>query len=471
MKKHTGNDFTTGNVRNHILRFAIPMVIGLFLTMGYTIINTIWIGNLLGKEAMAAASVSFPITFILIAIASGSTTAISILVSRSYGAKDFKRIDKIIETSFAMFSIIAVVLIALTLVFRNELLSLMGTPKEVFKMASDYLSILLLTALMNYIYYVINSIVSGMGNTKTLVSFLILSTIINAVLDPFFIMKFQLNGAAAASLISGAFSIISATIYLKRKSFEVSIIPKRFNLDKKIVLELLKIGMPSTIQQCLMPISLIFITSFISRFGADAIAAYGAASKVDYLAIMPAMAVGTAVSVITGQNIGANKLERVKDAFKYGIIINFVVLAFVAVSVTVFPNQILTAFARDSKVLSIGSAYLRVNALGYLIFSVSFITNGIITGSGKTMVTMIISAVSLLLIRIPLADVMSQTNMRIMGIWYAILITYVFSTICSMCYYLSGRYKEKAVKVSTSLEMTTSQKRFKTLSPKRLLSK
>ena len=443
MKKNTGNDFTTGDIKKHILKFAIPMAIGLFLTMGYTIINTIWIGNLLGKEAMAAASVSFPITFILIAIAAGSTTAVSILISRNYGAKNYKRINKIIETSFSMFSIIAAVLVVLALIFRNGLLRLMGTPNEIFYMASSYLFILLLSTFVNYLYYIINSVLSGMGDTKTPVICLVLSTVINAVLDPILIMKFGLNGAAVASLISGVVAIIAAIIYLKRRNFEVDILPKRFNIDKEIVLEIFKLGMPSTIQQCLMPISLIFITSFISRFGSDAIAAYGAASKVDYLAIMPGMAIGTAAAVITGQNIGGNKLDRVKEVFKWGVIINFSTLVLVAVVITIFPEEILTVFARDAGVLDIGSSYLRTNAIGYCIFSISYVTNGIITGSGKTMVTMIISAVSLLLIRIPLANFMSETNLGIMGIWYAILITYVFTTICSMVYYSSGRYKEK----------------------------
>ena len=444
MKKTTGNDFTTGSIKKHILKFAIPMVIGLFLTMGYTIINTIWIGNLLGKDAMAAASVSFPITFILIAIASGSTTAVSILISRNYGAKNFKMINKIIETSFSLFSIVASILIALALVFRDELLILMGTPSNIFNMASSYLSILLLATFINYMYYVINSILSGMGDTKTSVMFLILSTIVNAILDPFLIMKYGLNGAAIASLISGMAAIISAMGYLRRRKFNVNIIPKRFYLDKNIIAEIFKIGMPSTIQQCLMPISLIFITSFISRFGADSIAAYGAASKVDYLALMPSMAVGTAASVITGQNIGANKLERVTEVFKWGIIILFSTIAVIAVLIELFPKEILTIFAKDSEILDIGSSYLRINAIGYLIFSISFVTNGIINGSGKTIITMIISAVSLLGLRIPLSDFMSQTNMGIKGIWYAILATYVFSTLCSICYYLSGKYKEKS---------------------------
>lgn len=443
MKKATGNDFTTGSIKRHILKFAIPMVIGLFLTMGYTIINTIWIGNLLGKDAMAASSVSFPITFILIAIAAGSTSAVSILISRNYGAKNFTMINKIIETSFSLFSIVAAVLIALALIFRNELLILMGTPRNIFDMASSYLSILLLSTFINYIYYVINSILSGMGDTKTSVMFLILSTIVNAILDPFLIMRYSLNGAAIASLISGIVAIIAATAYLSRKKFNVNIIPKRFNLDKNIILEIFKIGMPSTIQQCLMPISLIFITSFISRFGADSIAAYGAASKVDYLALMPSMAVGTAAAVITGQNIGANKLERVAEVFKWGVLILFSTIAVIAVLIELFPKEILIIFARDPEILDIGSSYLRINAIGYLMFSISFVTNGIINGSGKTIITMTISSVSLLALRIPLADFMSQTNMGIKGIWYAILATCAFTSICSLGYYLSGKYKEK----------------------------
>ena len=443
MKKTTGNDFTTGSIKKHILKFAIPMVIGLFLTMGYTIINTIWIGNLLGKDAMAASSVSFPITFILIAIAAGSTSAVSILISRNYGAKNFNMINKIIETSFSLFSIVAAVLVALVLVFRNELLTLMGAPENIFTMASSYLSILLLSTFVNYIYYVINSILSGMGDTKTSVMFLILSTIINAILDPFLIMKFQLDGAGWASFISGMCAIICAVIYLKRKKFDINMIPKRFILDNNIILDILKIGMPSTIQQCLMPISLIFITSFVSRFGGDSIAAYGAASKVDYLALMPSMAIGTAAAVITGQNIGANKLERVAEVFKWGVLILFSTIAVVAVIIELFPKEILMVFARDAGILDIGSSYLRINAIGYLMFSISFVSNGIINGSGKTMVTMIISAVTLLGLRIPLSDFMSQTNLGLKGIWYAIVATCVFSTLCSMGYYISGKYKEK----------------------------
>ena len=137
------------------------------------------------------------------------------------------------------------------------------------------------------------------------------------------------------------------------------------------------------------------------------------------------------------------KLDRVKEVFKWGVIINFSTLVLVAVVITIVPKEIITVFARDAGVLDIGSSYLRVNAIGYCIFSISYVTNGIITGSGKTMVTMIISAISLLLIRIPLANFMSETNLGIMGIWYAILITYVFTTICSLVYYSLGKYKVK----------------------------
>lgn len=443
MDDKKGNDLTVGSIPTHIVKFAVPMMIGLFLSMGYSIINTIWIGNLLGKEAMGASAVSFPITFILIAIASGSTTATSILVSQYYGSKNFKMVEKVIENSWYIFSINAVFLTIVAIIFRKGLLSVMRTPIELFNMASDYLLISLLGFFVTYIFYIISSIMSGMGDTKTPVFFLVISTIINALLDPFFIMKLGLNGAAFASLISGIIAFVAVAIYLSKNKYEVSLIPKKINFNKYIGFDIVKLGMPSVIQQCLMPISLIFITSFINRFGSDAVAAYGAASKIDYLAIIPGMAMGTAASVITGQNIGAGKFNRVREVFKWGIIINFTIVLSVACLVMIFPKEILSIFVRDNRVLEMGTNYLKINSIGYCIFSISYISNGIINGSRKTVVTMTISFISLILLRIPLSNFMSKSVLGIRGIWLAILITYIVTTICSVIYYFSGAYKKE----------------------------
>jgi putative MATE family efflux protein len=462
MKSISGKDMTMGSIPRHILNFGLPMSLGLLLTMGYSIINTIWIGNLLGKEAMGAAAVSFPITFILISIAAGSTTATSILISQNYGSRNLKRIEKVIGNSLSMFAGIAALLTVFSLIMRNPILKVMGTPAELMKMASSYLSISLLGFFLTYIYYIVNSVFSGMGDTKTPVIFLVLSTIVNAVLDPILIKAMGLNGAAVASLISGGSALIAAIIFLRRNKFIVGINLSSLKLEGKIILSIIKIGLPAVIQQCLLPISLIFITSFINSFGADAIAAYGAASKIDYLAAIPATAMGSAASIITGQNLGAGKTDRVREVFKWGIIINFSIIFTISIFVLAFPRTFLSIFARDPQVLSMGATYLKTIAAGYCIFSITFITNGIITGSGKTIITMFFSIISLFIIRIPLANYMSNTDLGLKGIWLAMLITYVITAVLSTTYYLSGRWKKLSQtqennKVTTTLKIASEE--------------
>jgi putative MATE family efflux protein len=271
-----------------------------------------------------------------------------------------------------------------------------------------------------------------------------------------------LNGAAVASLISGGSALIAAIIFLKRKKFIIGINLSSLRLEGTVILNIIKIGLPAVIQQCLLPISLIFITSFINRFGADAIAAYGAASKIDYLAIIPATAMGSAASIITGQNLGADKAERVREVFKWGIIINFSIIFTISIFVLTFPRAFLSIFARDPQVLLMGTTYLKTIVAGYCIFSITFITNGIIVGSGKTIITMLFSIISLFIVRIPLANYMSNTNLGLKGIWLAMLVTYVITAVLSTSYYLSGRWKklpqtQENNKVNTALKIASEE--------------
>lgn len=446
MKHSAGNDLTSGSIPAHIVKFALPMLVGLFFNMGYSIINMIWIGNLLGKDAMGAVAVSLAITLILIGILSGSTTAISILVSQYYGAKNFKMVGKVIANSWYLFFTNAALLSVLTMIFRNGLLQILATPTKLFPMASSYLALTLISFFFSYIYQIINSVLSGMGDTKTPVIFLIIMSCANAVLDPILISRFGLNGAAYASILAWIIAIILAGLYINKRKLEISIFPKSIQPDQNIILSILKIGVPSMIQQCITPISLLFITALVNQFGADAISAYGAASKIDYLAIMPGVALGAAASVITGQNIGAGKTDRVQQVFKWGIIICFSVLGLVAVGVEIFSKQILSIFVRDSKILVLGEPYLRINAMGYCIFSISYITNGIINGHRKTVITMAFSIISLILVRIPLAYGMRQTGLELTGIWYAIFITYLIPSLCGIFYCLKVLYGKLGMK-------------------------
>lgn len=318
--------------------------------------------------------------------------------------------------------------------FRNRLLQLLATPTQLLPMASNYLILSLISFFFSYLYQIVNSILSGMGDTKTPVIFLVMMTCGNALLDPVLISRFGLNGAAFASILAWIIAIISAVLYINRRNFDISVFPKIIKPDKNVILAILKTAIPLIIQQCITPISLLFITALVNCFGADAISAYGAASKIDYLAIMPGVALGAAASVITGQNIGAGKNGRVQQVFKWGIILCFSVLGAIAALVELFPRQILSVFVRDHKILTLGEPYLRINATGYCIFSISYITNGVINGHRKTIISMAFSIISLILMRIPLAYWLRQSGLGLTGIWYAILITYLIPSLCGIFY-------------------------------------
>jgi Na+-driven multidrug efflux pump len=229
---------------------------------------------------------------------------------------------------------------------------------------------------------------------------------------------------------------------LKTKKLDISLIPQGIRFDKTTALDIVKIGLPSAVKSCLTPISLLFMTVLINKFGPDAISAYGAASKIDYLAIMPGASLGVATSVMTGQNIGAGKSDRVKQVLKWGIVLNFSVLCMVAVLIEIFPKQVLSMFTNDPKVLSVGQGYLRINAMGYCIFSISYITDSFINGYGKTFVTMAFSMISLIFIRVPLAKLLSGTAWGVTGIWAAMLITYVIPSVCGLVYSLKLTHRQ-----------------------------
>lgn len=452
MKKNTGNDLTTGSIFRHLLSFSLPMLIGNILQVSYSIINTIWVGNIVGPDAVGATAVSFPIVFILIALASGATLATTILVSQYYGAGDHNMVSKVVNNSFSVTIILGVALTILGVIFSDTILRLMGTPEAIFEMASSYLKITLAGFLLTILGFLIPAILRGIGDTVTPMIFIGIGVIINGILDPLMIIgvgpfpKLGLNGAAYASIIAQSLGLILAIVYLNRSNHFVAINPKNFILDIKLTGLLLKIGFPSMVQQSLVSVGVTFITGYVNSFGAPAISAFGAAGRIENIVFMPAMSFGMAASALTGQNLGAGKPERVKDIFKAGILMTSVVTITLSLLIVIFPRLLLSMFIREQDVLDIGVGYLRIVGCSYILFALMFIVNGIINGSGHTMVTMVFSMITLWLVRVPLSALLMRTSLLIHGIWLAIDISFAVSLIMSTIYYFTGRWKKAVIR-------------------------
>jgi putative MATE family efflux protein len=453
MSNRIGKDLTSGSIPKNLLYFSIPMLIGNVLNIGYSVINTIWVGKIVGDNAVGATAVSFPIIFLLIAVSSGATIATSILVAQYYGAKKMDMVSTVINNSFFIAIIMGIVLTMIGILSSDFLLKAMNTPPDIFREASSYLKISLLNFIFMHLSFLIASILRGIGDTVTPLIFLGVSTLINAVLDPFLIIgiypfpKFGLNGAAYASLISVIIAFIISFTYLYRKGHFVTPKFKGFSPDKKIIFLIFKIGFPSIIQQSLVSIGAAFITSFVNSFGASATSAFGAASRIDMVAMMPAQSVMMAVSTMTGQSLGAGKPELIKKIFKWGVILGFSITIIIALAAFIFPDIILRMFLNNQNVIDIGVGYLRVVSIGYVIFTVMFISNGVINGAGATIVTMVFSLISLWVVRVPLAAFLSKTQLGITGIWISITVSFIVTTTISLIYLKSGRWKKASAKI------------------------
>ncbi|NQX59996.1 MATE family efflux transporter [Paenibacillus qinlingensis] len=448
MNTQFGKDLTTGSIPKHLIQFALPILIGNLVSTGYSVINTIWVGKLLGKDAVAAIAVSFPIFLAMVALCSGATLATSILVSKAYGAKDNAMIQKTVNNSWAIAIVMILIVTLGGLLLSETMLRMIGTPEDILQLATGYLKISFLSFAGLYISYLISSVLRGIGDTVIPLIFIIVSTVINAVLDPLLIMgvgsipRLGLNGAALASFISSGAATIMGFIYVKYKYKKEPINPSRFLFERKTIMEILKIGLPSFIQQMLVSMGYAFMTIFVIRFSAASIAAFGVASRIDSIVAMPAIAMMMAASTLTAQNIGAGKSERIKDIFKWGIIINIPVIAAISVLCVSFPGTIMRIFVDEADVIQTGIEYLRIVGVGYLFMIIFYVSNGVITGAGKAISIMVISFISLCVVRIPLAGLLSHTSMGIHGIWFAIVISFAVTTINSLWYYFSGRWKK-----------------------------
>ncbi len=448
-----GKDLTKGSIPKHLLLFSIPMLAGNAMQIGYSLINTIWVGHLIGENGVGAVGVSLPVLYVLFGFAMGMSIATTIVVAQHYGAKNYQMVEKTVANAFSLCLITGTILTIAGTLSSDYLLRLMGTPRENFSMASAYLRINLAGFTLFYFGMLVNFMLRGIGDTVTPLVFMSVGLGLNAVLDPFFIGGFGpfprwgLTGAAYATLVAQACAVAVNIIYLNRKKHMIAFHPRRLALDQDLTLLLFKIGLPSIVQQGLVSIGSLFVLRFVNSFGSAATNAYGAVGRVDMVVFMPALSMSMATSALTGQNLGARKIERVKEIFRWGIVMSSSITILISLTVVFFSRLILKMFGLgdDPHVVDIGVSYLRIVGPCYLFFAIMFVSNGVINGAGHTMVTMVLSLLSQWLMRVPGSWLLSKTSLGVTGIWVAVAISFAVTMLASLLYYISGRWKRSTI--------------------------
>jgi len=438
-------DLTKGKEFKLILMFALPMLIGNVFQQMYNIVDSAIVGNYIGKQALASVGASFPIIFLLISLIIGVTIGATIIISQYFGAKQFKDVRKAVDTINIILLITAIFIAAIGIVFSREIFILIGLPNDVLSYAVEYLQIFLLGLPFMFGFQGISAVLRGVGDTKTPLYFLIISTVLNVILDLIFVITFNLGvaGVAWATIISQAVALISAIIWVRKNkmlNFRIKGIVFDLNIFKKSI----KIGLPSGMQQTFVALGLMAVLGIVNQFGTDVIAAYSAAMRIDSLAMLPAMVFSTALSGFVGQNIGANKLDRVKRGLYSTLIMTIVVSIIITIFIVIYGNNMMSLFTNDTEVIRIGMEYLVIVSSFYIIFAIMFTINGVMRGAGDTIVPMFITLIALWGVRIPVAYFLSL-NIGEKGIWWSMPLAWFVGMLLTFIYYKTKRWKKKSV--------------------------
>lgn len=439
-------DMTKGKEAKLIFYFALPMLVGNIFQQLYNTVDSIIVGKFLGKEALAAVGTSFPIIFLLVSLIMGITMGATILISQYFGAKDMEKVKKTIDTAYITLFIASIILTIIGLIIGGPILKLMKVPPEIFQQSKEYLDITFIGLIGMFGYNSMSAILRGLGDSKTPVYFLIVSSIINIVLDLLFILQFNMGvgGAAWATIISQGISFVWSVIYLNKnhKVFKINV--KAMKFDKEIFYKSVKLGLPGGIQQMVFSLGMMTMQGLINSFGGVTMAAFAAASKIDSFASMPIMNFGAAISTFVGQNIGANKPERVKKGLTTTLIMSTVMSIAISIVLILLGTPLVKLFTNDSSVVAEGLNYLYRVTPFYFVIGAMFIINGVVRGAGEAIFPMIASILSLWLVRLPVAYLLSP-SLGSNGIWWAIPIAWTFGFIITSLYFKSGKWKNKAV--------------------------
>ncbi|MDX9940831.1 MAG: MATE family efflux transporter [Bacteroidales bacterium] len=439
-------DLTRGNPGKQILIFALPMLLGNVFQQLYNIVDTIIIGRYIGTDAVAAAGASFPVIFVLISLVIGITTGTTIIISQYYGAKDYEKVKRAIDTAFIILFFGSIFLTVLGLLLIGPIWKLLALPEHLVPDATLYFSVYAIGLVFMFGYNGVSGVLRGLGDSKTPLYFLIIATILNIILDLLFVLVFGwgIAGVAVATVMAQGISFGLSVLYLNRYHQLIRVSYSGLVFDRDIFRKSLRIGIPTGLQHTFVSLGMIALLRIVNGFGTNTIAAYTIAGRIDSFAAMPAMNFSMALSTFVGQNLGANKPERVKSGYRSTLTMTTTISLVVTIVAWLFGRDLMRVFTPDAEVIQIGYEYLVIVSSFYILFSAMFTTNGIMRGAGDTLVPMFITLFSLWVLRIPGSYFLSL-RMGTDGIWWGIPMAWFFGWLFSWIYYRTGKWRSKAV--------------------------
>ena len=445
MDKRKGNtELTEGKVWKVIVRFAVPLLVGNLLQQFYNITDSIIVGQFLGKEALAAVSASFFIYYFIISLVIGVGSGTTVVISQLFGAKQYQKVQLAFSSFFIFMLVGGIILSIAGIIFAEPVFRLTNTPEEVIPQAVAYFRIYIGGTFLFVTFNSIISILRGVGESVRPMLFILITTVLNIAFDLLFILVFKwgIEGAARATVVSQGIGMCIALAYVNNTHPLLSIKKQDMLFDWKLFKESLKIGLPTSVQQCAIALGLIALLGIVNSFGTNTLTAYGAAGKIDTIITQAILTLSGALAAFCGQNIGAGRLDRVKKGVQFTMYTNIALGLLTFAAVYLFGNEMMRIFTKDIDVVAIGKEYLLIIGGFFIVHGALNVYNGALRGAGDTLFPMITSLVCLWLIRIPLAYYLSSWLGR-NGIWWAIGISITIGLIVTFVYYKMGFWKRR----------------------------
>ena len=448
------SDMTVGKPWEKIVTFMVPMLIGNIAQQLYSTVDSIIVGKYVGDNALAAVGSAMPILNLLLVLFIGISVGAGVMVSQYFGAKKREELSFAIGNSITLTLIASVIIMIVGAVAARPILHLLNTPDSILDWSATYLITLFVGMAGGAFYNILTGVLRGLGDSISALVYLLITTVLNIVLDIWFVASFRMGvfGVALATVIAQAVSAILCFIKLSRMRDVFDMKASYLKMKKQFTLGIIRLGLPSGLTQAIFSMAMVLVQSLTNSFGELVIAANVIIMRVDGFAMMPNFSFGTALTTYAGQNVGAKRLDRVEQGAKSGTWIAVVTSAVITGLIVLFGPALMSVFTDTPELIQMSAAMMRILAVGYIAMAVTQSLSGIMRGAGDTMTPMWLSVITTVVLRVPLAYLLVELSKtpdlpggHYEGIFISLLISWLGGALLTYIAYKRGKWKTKGL--------------------------
>ena len=442
---------TEGSISGKMLRFAAPVFIGNLFQQLYNVADALIVGNFVGNDALAAVSATGNLSFLLISFFVGVSIGAGVVISRYFGARDVERMRLAIHTAVAFNLVTSAMLTLAGTTLTPGLLRLMGTPEDVMELSVNYIRIIFAGSIGMVMYNSLCGIMRAVGDSRTPLYFLIVSSLLNVVLDLLLVAAFSMGviGAALATIVSQIISALLCAIRLMRSRESHRLVLRELGFDREMLRLIVRYGLPTGMQNSVIAIANVVVQSYVNSFGTMAVAGCGAYSKIEGFAFLPITSFQMALTTFVGQNLGAREHERARRGARFGILCSLIAAELIGVTIYLIAPHLLGAFTSEPEAIAFGVSRAKVCSVFFFLLAASHCLSAVLRGAGKANIPMLAMLIFWCVVRVSFLSVVMPYRHTIEVVNWVYPLTWFLSTVFLIVYYLRADWlhsfdKEKA---------------------------